>query len=684
MANLIRTFLDYYRNVTDPYPDEDTFYHPFRSDPAVQPATIVNSLESNTYSVAVLMASSDHTPVLAVAPFSPPALPGAAAAANKYAFAGDVSPTGALPALVVLTNNCFHLTDNVSVRVQADAAAAWAALPAGQELLDPPAAGANAENVRTRMAMPLCHQFAAPIFQAYINGNLSWRWLSTNVCDVASADPALAAGCTELVNFIRIASTRRPGVGGGAFRDPQVEMNIPGVLTTPALQDSGLAHARVFLTGIREAVGVSAQLQMQTTQLQALGQAVVQANTRPPATLAEKYMPLLEQVLRLCEVATEPELADFWALVPNIKTGFRLAAAESLLSRIANSNIPSFMAPIMSPALINDVANGQFVGEINDVKNGFSVFRFLPANTPNRNQLRHRNQVYMATVTEGGAAGLPAINVMLTDSELHLPQSSEEFRGYIEGFSVACDAFLGPHSRILANFKTQVANIRNDLITNIEQFYPSMEQRRLAWALILMYIYRLFNDYFKQLLAADMPVATGTLALRAPAVAPDFSPIRERLMEGNLLNNLTTLPSTFYENAPVERPALPAAGLPRQGGAPLAGGGGGGGGAALAGGAGRGDPNRRVINLPHQNPNLKAAWAATGIRSVYGSASPFYDPDMPKNRKVVPSDTPGMRICLPCALTGICYDNCTGKHGTLTAVEVNRVAAAGNLVVEEA
>jgi hypothetical protein len=95
----------------------------------------------------------------------------------------------------------------------------------------------------------------------------------------------------------------------------------------------------------------------------------------------------------------------------------------------------------MSPALINDVANGQFMGEINDINNGFSIFRFLPANTPNRNQLWHRNQVYMAMVTEGGSARLSVVNVMLADTELNLPQSSEEFRGYIEGYLVACDAF---------------------------------------------------------------------------------------------------------------------------------------------------------------------------------------------------------------------------------------------------
>jgi hypothetical protein len=106
------------------------------------------------------------------------------------------------------------------VLVQADATTAWAALLAGQELLDPPAAEENTENVRTCMAMPLCHCFAAPIFQAYINGNLSWRWLSTNVSDVASANLALAAGCEELVNFIQVASTHHAAVGGGAIHDP--------------------------------------------------------------------------------------------------------------------------------------------------------------------------------------------------------------------------------------------------------------------------------------------------------------------------------------------------------------------------------------------------------------------------------------------------------------------------------
>lgn len=116
----------------------------------------------------------------------------------------------------------------------------------------------------------------------------------------------------------------------------------------------------------------------------------------------------------------------------------------------------------------------------------------------------------MVTVTEGGSARLPAVNVMLADTEQNLPQSSKEFCGYIKGYLVACDAFLGVHNCILDNFKMQVVNIQNDLITNIEQFYPNMEQCCLAWALILMYIYHLINDYFKQLLATNAPITTGS------------------------------------------------------------------------------------------------------------------------------------------------------------------------------
>ena len=60
MANPTLNFRDYYHLSPDPYPDAAAFYTPFRADPAVLPAIIINSLESHTYPIALLMASMNH------------------------------------------------------------------------------------------------------------------------------------------------------------------------------------------------------------------------------------------------------------------------------------------------------------------------------------------------------------------------------------------------------------------------------------------------------------------------------------------------------------------------------------------------------------------------------------------------------------------------------------------------
>ena len=124
----------------------------------------------------LLMNSTEHHPIVAVAPFSPQVLPGAAAPANKYGFAGDISDAGALPALVTIMNARFHLTDNVDVLVAADLDGAWVILPAGEELLPVPGAVVNTEQRRTCMVMPVPHQYAAIMLEAYANGSLTWRW----------------------------------------------------------------------------------------------------------------------------------------------------------------------------------------------------------------------------------------------------------------------------------------------------------------------------------------------------------------------------------------------------------------------------------------------------------------------------------------------------------------------------
>mmetsp|Transcript_11191 Transcript_11191/g.17304 ORF Transcript_11191/g.17304 Transcript_11191/m.17304 type:complete len:150 (-) Transcript_11191:252-701(-) len=92
-------------------------------------------------------------------------------------------------------------------------------------------------------------------------------------------------------------------------------------------------------------------------------------------------------------------------------------------------------------------------------------------------------------------------------------------------------------------------------------------------------------------------------------------------------------------------------------------------------------PSRQLISLHNQHKNMKAAWSATGHTSLFGPGSPFHDPNKKNNKKVMLSDNPGTRMCLPMALNGACHDNCKGKHGALTKAKETRVAEAGNLTV---
>ena len=95
------------------------------------------------------------------------------------------------------------------------------------------------------------------------------------------------------------------------------------------------------------------------------------------------------------------------------------------------------------------------------------------------------------------------------------------------------------------------------MIAMIEQMYPKVTHHQLAWAMTMMYIYQMINNFLKQLLSVKTPMAIGIPAVRAPLTVPDFAIILQELAAGCLLM-VTTLPPTFfcYEWPPVQ--PLPA------------------------------------------------------------------------------------------------------------------------------
>ena len=191
----------------------------------------------------------------------------------------------------------------------------------------------------------------------------------------------------------------------------------------------------------------------------------------------------------------------------------------------------------------------------------------------------------------------------------------------------------------------------------------------------MMFVHRITNAHLSSVLStATLPTAVELNNRQGPA----YDHIVDRLAWGTL-DFITTLPPDLMSNR------SPLTGALRAGG-----GGGGGGGPAGADGGGGGPPGgpanqqRRRVELRNQNRNLKDAWAALNHASVFGGNSPFRDENNPPRYRVeVMSDQPPQRICLPMALTGVRYDNCRGKHGPLSAGEVQRVCTAGGFTVRQ-
>ena len=141
--------------------------------------------------------------------------------------------------------------------------------------------------------------------------------------------------------------------------------------------------------------------------------------------------------------APEPELPVYWEEFLAWKTGNCLGMMNAINLAISQSFTPALMAPLVSLPLCNNLLNGQFVREINDVRSKLSIFRICPKNIGGtRRELRHQNQVYIAMVTGVSTAHMPAVNVLVADNDLDLPNSSEEFRGYVKGYYVLCIGVL--------------------------------------------------------------------------------------------------------------------------------------------------------------------------------------------------------------------------------------------------
>ena len=65
----------------------------------------------------------------------------------------------------------------------------------------------------------------------------------------------------------------------------------------------------------------------------------------------------------------------------------------------------------------------------------------------------------------------PHTKLLLTTSPF--PDSIEEFQGYLEGYGIVLLALCSEHNRAVQNYITNIVNQCSELITYIEQMFPS-------------------------------------------------------------------------------------------------------------------------------------------------------------------------------------------------------------------
>jgi hypothetical protein len=403
-----------------------------------------------------LAAKINGTPALYLAPFGAATLPGVALPATKFAFLGDFSQSGNPPALATITANFFHLSGNATVLEVGDIAAAWVGVAVGAQLLAPPVAGANTEQVQTRNSMPVPHAYTNAVLHAYANGILTWEWFWTNVGAPIIVDPTQAADLEPFTNYLRVSSTQRPpAAAGGADRAPATQRDLAAVATTPAIQDQAMAKAREFLPGLRQPVGIGAQLNLFTQQNQAQTDTLVNAQQEHPVMMARKAPALLVQVQKMCKVplnADESELGSFWQQYPFTPAGCWMGALKSvtLSARLAIATEGGgrvLTSPIYTPAFVTDVGEGNFFAkDIDDITSGLSIFRTCPANSVSAESLTTQNRMHTILVTGTGVAQTSMIQMLATDDEIEMPTEPFIFIGIIEAYYLTLLVVCGRHN----------------------------------------------------------------------------------------------------------------------------------------------------------------------------------------------------------------------------------------------
>jgi hypothetical protein len=327
---------------------------------------------------------------------------------------------------------------------------------------------------------------------------------------------------------------------------------------------------------------------------------------------------------------------------------------------------PTYVAPIITPAMAQDIGGGNITSTSADPGRGLSPFRIVPENYSTANSQMNQNRVYTASLMGTGPVGDQALEMVLDTTKFTIPTTTEEFRGSMESYYVALLIYCGPHNRAVQTFYTNVVSQLNTLIALLTARYLP-EQHPGILLKIQVYVHLMMNDYLSQLIAAAVPTAIN-VAVGAPVMPPDFRRIQERFSEGTI-QEITSIPPALVSQATPRNP-IPRGGEPPPTRGP-----------PTRGGGGTSGSGNAQVRRPNQNPRVRAAWSASGNQAIFTEGAPFHDPEARNGKKVVMSDDGVTPVCIPMICRGICFEGCRGKHDECSRAEEDRVVVAGGLTL---
>lgn len=659
----VTTYVDMYDMMPDPLGGNYApFLDDFSSESNVQPATLRDRIvNAGMDTPKVLLYATEDTvtglPVIKIAHRVTKFAPGLGATSawdNRiFAFVSDVGPGNQI-STIEMPASPFARTAEVRVPTLGTTDAAWAA-NAGGDCLGPfvDAVTADTEMLRTRQFMPVPKEYASTVLR---RGTYTPQELWMELGGLLQADNR-AVSCAPLLSFIRVCGCYADPADEPAAPLPPITC-IPGLVAPTAdaqLQVRmwewlcsdlpALATRTGSAAGAMAATLIALKDEFVTTRQDA---ATARENAKLPKTMSQRYPQVAGGLLRICEVATNPELPPFWHVFANCSKKEGMFALNHALEQRAREDGSAGQAPVVTAALYERVSQFTFgCRNLDDIVGGLSPF--LVCSGLSANAAAAREQAYVYQMVHAGNAS-PTLDQLrqLVGSAPEMVNTSLSLVMMYRCYSVLLDVVFGVPHRWSTYFRQWCRSWEQTILDIEQHFRESIGQ-----------VIPLFARSLQLLVITYYNNAT---MLGAGATLPDLGSMTTLVQMRNW-HALPTLPEQYFQPAPQQPAPQPPVAPGPQGRNNQQGGGGRGGGAP---------PARRQEQVQNVRPDreLQARFERSNrvLRDITSHA----------NAAPLPMDEAnGCQLCLSYCLRGACNNLCTraATHRLLTAPEKASVEA---------